>query len=87
MCVHACVCVHVHVHVRDCAFVCTYECVCVCVYVCVCVCVHVCVLCISASTLSLVKAHCYHSPAAAVVALMNAVGPAPTLVLALTPMI
>ena len=28
-----------------------------------------------------------HSPAAAVVALMNAVGPAPTLVLALTPMV
>ena len=83
MCVYACVCVHVHVHVCDCAFVCM--CVCVCVHVCVCV--RACVLCISASTLSLVKAHCYHSPAAAVVALMNAVGPAPTLVLALTPMV
>ena len=44
-------------------------------------------VCISAFTLSLVKAHCFHSPAAVVVALMNAVGPAPTLVLALTPMV
>ena len=30
---------------------------------------------------------CLHSPAAAVVALMNAVGPAPAVVLALTPIV
>ena len=42
-------------------------------YMCVCACACLCVHC--ASVLSLVKAHYYHSPAAALVALMNAVGP------------
>ena len=76
--------------------VCVCVCVCVCVLcVCVCVCalvylcefVHVCMLCMYVSTLCCHFVVRHHSPAAVVLALMNAVGPAPALVLALTPIV